>query len=67
MKSFRLDRTAFEMRSHSQTEEHSYKYWKDQPVEERFRVAAYLNSVAYGYSYENPPRMDKTVFSVRKR
>lgn len=30
-------------------------------TDERLR-AAYLNSVAYGYDLENPPRMDKTLF-----
>lgn len=55
------------MRSHKDTERHSFNYWKDQSVEERFKAAAYLNSVAYGYSLSSPPRMDKSVFSTRKR
>jgi len=27
---------------------------------------AYLNSVAYNYTLGNPPKMDKSVFSMRK-
>jgi hypothetical protein len=26
----------------------------------------YLNSIAYGYDVNNPPKMDRTVFSTRK-
>ena len=67
MKQYRMDRSAFSMRSHEETERHSFIYWKGQSVEERFKAAAYLNSVAYGYSLSSPPKMDKTVFSTRKR
>lgn len=32
----------------------------------RLRAAAYLNSVAYNYDFNNLPRMDRTAFSMRK-
>jgi len=43
-----------------------YEYWKKQSIEERFRAAFYLNSIAYNFDLNNPPLMDKTVFSMGK-
>ncbi|HEY0109771.1 MAG TPA: hypothetical protein VGB67_09100 [Fibrella sp.] len=62
---YRLDRTAFHAGTHEQTEQY---HAASQPVTyaERLRVAAYLNSVAYRYDLENPPRLDRTAFSARK-
>lgn len=48
-------------------EPNDFSYWKSKTVAERLRAAAYLNSIAYGYDINNPPRMDKTVFSIEKR
>ena len=67
MNPFRLDRSAFEMRSHTQTEQRSFEYWAGRTVAERLAAAAYLNSVAYGYPYETPPRLDKSAHKARKR
>ena len=54
------------MRSHAQAERQSFEYWKDRSVAERFVAAAYLNSIAYGFPQESPPRLDKTVHKTRK-
>jgi len=62
---FRLDRTAFRMGTHA-TIGNQYEYWKDKSIEERLRAATYLISVAYNYPFNNPPRLDRTVFSMRK-
>lgn len=67
MNRFRLDRNVFSMRSHAQTEQHNFEYWKNQPFEDRIAAAAYLNSVAYRYPLESPPRIDKTAHEARKR
>jgi len=67
MQQFRFDRSAFSMRSHAQTEQHNFEYWKGRSVAERFAAAAYLNSIAYRYPYDSPPRIDKTVHQARKR
>jgi hypothetical protein len=32
---------------------------------QRLRIANYLNSVAYNYPEDSPPRMDKTKFKAR--
>ncbi len=34
--------------------------------EEISKVFAYLNSVSFNYTLDNPPKIDKTVFSMRK-
>lgn len=35
-------------------------------MEERLRTAAYLNSVAWNYPMDTPPKMDRSVFGMRK-
>lgn len=42
------------------------KFAKDVPLDERLRQAWYLTCMAYGIDPLDPPKMDKTVFSVRK-
>jgi hypothetical protein len=62
---FRLDRTAFYAGTH---EENARYHAQHQPATmvERLRAAAYLNSVAYGYDLQNPPKLDRTAFSTRQ-
>ena len=62
---FRLDRTAFHAGTHEETERY---HARNQPetMAERLRVVAYLNSVAFNYDLNNPPRLDRTVFSARR-
>ena len=62
---YRLDRNAFHMGSHTQTEQYHAEQQPDTPIE-RLRAAAYLNSVAYRYELASPPRLDGTVFKTRK-
>ena len=62
---FRLDRTKFKMQSFEEAD-HQMEYWQTKTVNERLAAAFYLNSVAYQFDINNPPRMDKTVFSMRK-
>jgi hypothetical protein len=65
-KKYRLDRTAFKARNASEQvnygEEHQKLTWQ-----ERLRIHQYLNGIAYGYDLDNPPRMDKTFFQIKKR
>ena len=62
---FKLDRTAFKIQSHE--EEEASKVFLSNTPSERLEIAAYLISVAYGYCGQEAPKMDKTVFSMRKR
>lgn len=65
-KKFKLDRTAFQARNAD--EEINYgKIYQDLTWQQRMQIHRYLNSIAYGYDMDDPPRMDKTVFSVRSR
>ena len=62
---FRLDRTAHHAGTH---EQNACYHASQQPVTpaERLYAVAYLNSVAYGYDLTSPPRLDRTVFSMRQ-
>ncbi len=62
---FRLDRTVGKGHSHDDAANQSL-YWKSKTVDERLAGAMYLNSVAYSFDINNPPRLDRTVFSTRK-
>lgn len=65
-KKFRLDRTAFEARNASEQVNYG-KAYQNTTWQERLRIHQYLNSIAYGYDLDNPPRMDKTVFQIKSR
>jgi hypothetical protein len=64
MDNFRLDRTASKAQTLKEAADHR-AYYKAMSWQERLKVAAYLNSVAYGYDVNNPPRMDRTKFSAK--
>ena len=66
MSSYKLDRTAFKAHTVEEASDHASYYLQLKWVE-RLRVSAYLNSIAFNYSPNNPPRMDKTCFSVKSR
>lgn len=61
-----MDKTAFSMFK-KENEPTDFEYWQSKTIAERLRAAAYLNSIAYNYDINNPPRMDKTIFSIEKR
>jgi len=65
-KKFKLDRNAFEARSASEPVNYG-KGHQQLTWQERLKIHCYLNSFAYGDDIDNPPRMDKTAFSVRSR
>jgi len=64
-KKYRLDKTAFKVQT-LQDADHNREYWLSKSPEERFRAAWYLICCAYGIDPEHPPRLDRTVFSMRK-
>lgn len=64
MDNFKLDRTAFKAHTHKEAADHASIY-KKLSWQDRLRVAAYLNSVAYNFDLNNPPRLDRTKFSVK--
>jgi hypothetical protein len=66
MSEYRLDRTAFKAQTAKEASNHA-AYYKNLTWQERLRIANYLNSIAYNYPENNPPKMDKTAFSYRAR
>ena len=66
MGSYRLDRTAFKAQTAEEASNHA-AYYKNLTWQERLRIANYLNSVAYNYPENEPPRLDRTVFKIRAR
>ena len=61
---FRLDRTAFKATTAEEADNH-VAYWRTRPVSERLAAGFYLINQAYGTT--NQTKLDRTVFSARKR
>lgn len=66
MHSYKLDRTAFKAQTVEEASNHA-EYYKSLPWLERLKIAAYLNSIAFNYDINHPPKMDKTLFKARSR
>jgi hypothetical protein len=66
MNDIRLDRTAFWAGKISDQTERNRVFWSNKTLDERLAAAAYLNSIAYGYPLDSPPRLDRTAFSMGK-
>ncbi|WP_293307507.1 hypothetical protein [Pedobacter sp. UBA5917] len=64
---YRLDRTAFSAQTAEEASKADRIYYKNLSWQERLRIANYLNSIAYNYPENTPPKMDKLAFSVRSR
>jgi hypothetical protein len=63
---FKLDRTVGKGQTHEEASKIQKDYWKSKTVEERLAAVMYLNSIAYNFDINNPPKMDRTTFSSRK-
>ena len=66
MQPFKLERSVFKAQTVEEAANHS-EYYKILTWQERLRIAFYLNSVAFNYDINNPPKMDKTKFMTRSR
>jgi len=64
--SYKLDRTVFKMQTAKEAD-NNFSYWQTQSLEERLTAANYLNSVAYNFDINDPPKMDRTYFRMRGR
>jgi hypothetical protein len=65
MSDFRMDKTSFWCGTHEENEKRTREYWQSKTLRERLEAAAFLNAQAWGYDVENPPKVDKTIFSHR--
>jgi hypothetical protein len=66
MADYRLDRNTFKGQTFEEASNHA-RYYKTLTWQERLRVTAYLNSVAFNYPENQPPRLDRSEFKVRSR
>lgn len=64
---YRLDRTAFKAHTSHEAAAMHASYYKNIGILERLRIAHYLNSIAFNFSINDSPKLDKTKFSVRSR
>ncbi len=62
---FKLDRSSFKAMTAKEADDQQRDYSK-KTIEERLEIAYYLASIAYNFDINNPPRMDKTIFSAEK-
>jgi hypothetical protein len=64
---YRLDRTAFKAQTAEQATKSHSEFYKQLTWQERLKIANYLNSIAFNYPEQNPPRLDRTAFSASSR
>jgi hypothetical protein len=65
MKEYRLDKTVFKAQTFEEADMANV-YGPEVSFAERFRRAYYLISHAYRFSREDPPKLDRTIYSSRK-
>jgi len=65
MSSYKLDRTKFKAQTAEEAADHAT--YQSLTWQERLKIANYLNSIAYNYPENNPPRLDRTKFKARAR
>lgn len=66
MSHYKLDRTAFKAQTVEEAADH-VKYYRQLTWRERLGITAYLNSIAFNYPINHPPKMDKTKFKGSSR
>jgi hypothetical protein len=64
-KKYRMDKTAFKIQTVEEADD-AMRDYTNHTVEERLRIYWYLTSIAYKFDLDNPPRMDKTAFRIKK-
>ncbi|HRE38633.1 MAG TPA: hypothetical protein PK092_09315 [Chitinophagaceae bacterium] len=62
---YRMDKTAFKVQTFEEADDAMQDY-SSYSMQERLRIYWYLTSIAYKFDLDNPPRMDKTVFRIKK-
>lgn len=64
-KKYRMDKTAFKLQTFEEADD-AMRDYSSYSMQERLRIYWYLTSIAYKFDLDNPPRMDKTVFQIKK-
>jgi hypothetical protein len=62
---YRLDRTSFKIQTYDEAT-HTRAFWLSKSVNERLKASWYLTCAAFNIDIQNPPKLDKSVFSLRK-
>ena len=62
---YKMDKSIVKLMSHKEAEKEN-RFSADTALSERLRQAWYLTCMAYAIDPEHPPKMDKTIFSMRK-
>lgn len=62
---FRLDRTKGKGLSYEEAA-NQVAYWRSKTMDERLAAVMYLNSIAYNFDVNDPPRLNRSVFRTRK-
>ena len=62
---YKMDKTIGKLLTHKEEEE-SKKFTDEVSLPERLRQAWFLTCMAYGIDPQHPPKIDKTIFSMRK-
>jgi hypothetical protein len=60
----KLDRTAFKPQTISEAANH-VDYYKKMTWQERLAITAFLNSAAFNFDPNNPPRISRVQFSTK--
>lgn len=63
MRDHELNRNAFRAQTFAEASDQRV-YYQNMSWKERLEIAAYLNSVAYNYDLNDPPRLERTLFSA---
>lgn len=62
-----MDKTVTWSGKHGDNQKRLKDFWLSQTPKQRLEASYYLNSVAYNFDINNPPRMDKSYAYTRKR
>jgi len=65
MSDYRFDKSFFKAQSFEEADKQK-NYWLQKDAKERIGAAWQLISGIYGFSIDDPPRIDKSVFRMRK-
>jgi len=60
-----MDKTAFKLQTVEEADD-AMRNYRNHSIKERLEIAYSLTSIAYQFDMDNPPRMDKTIFSMKK-
>lgn len=60
-----MDKTAFKVHTLEEAD-NAMRDFNNHTFRERLHIYWYLTSIAYKFDLNNPPKMDKTVFSMKK-